>query len=89
MPCFHNDFSPSAEQSDKYSLGKDGCFKVSNSTHTCQFCCGEVFNFLFRLRCLRRILPYKSIKAKLCQGLPSLKLVLAIVKIYEYSELLF
>ena len=32
MPCFHKDVSPSAEQSDKYSLGKDGCFKVSNST---------------------------------------------------------
>ena len=58
MPCFHKDFSPSAEQSDKYSLEKDGYFKVSNSTQTCQFCCDKVFNFLFHQRCLRRILPY-------------------------------
>ena len=46
MPRFHKDFSSSAEQSDKYFLGKDGCFKVSNSTQTCQVCCGEVFNFV-------------------------------------------
>ena len=27
MPCFHKNVSPSAEQSGKYSLGKDGCLK--------------------------------------------------------------
>ena len=67
MPCFHKDVGPSAEQSDKYSLGKDSCLKSQTLPKLVNFAVAKCLYLVSST--LFAILPYKSINAKLCSKL--------------------